>query len=134
MKYKVDTWEQFYTLTGAIQGEIDTLAGQRKEPYRRKRREPQNEPLSLRIQSIYPNVQAGIADMRPDRSGGSQHTTQSPRVSAHAGKGEKAPGTPPRQTAPAVRAFAPVGGYSAALSPVKAEINRPAPNRGRAGP
>lgn len=64
MKYKVDTWEQFYTLTGAIQGEIDTLAEQRKELYRRKRREPQNEPLSLRIQSINQSIQTYRRELR----------------------------------------------------------------------
>ena len=64
MKYKVDTWDQFYTLTGAIQGEIDTLAGQRKELYRRKRREPQNETLSLRIQSINQSIQTYRRELR----------------------------------------------------------------------
>ena len=131
MKYKVDTWEQFYTLTGAIQGEIDTLAEQRKELYRRKRREPQNEPLSLRIQSINQSIQTYRRELRicarieveaPDIQ------PKNPRVNAHAGKGEKAPFTPPRQAAPAVRVFAPAGGYSAALSPVKAKMNRPAPS------
>lgn len=64
MKYKVDTWEQFFTLTGAIQGEIDVLAGQRKELYRRKRREPQNEPLSLRIRSINQSIQTYRRELR----------------------------------------------------------------------
>lgn len=64
MKYKADTWEQFYTLTGAIQGEIDALAGQRKELYRQKRREPQNEPLSLRIQSINQSIQTYRRELR----------------------------------------------------------------------
>ena len=132
MKYKVDTWVQFYTLTGAIQGEIDALAGQRKELYRQKRREPQNETLSP--YSIHPNVQAGVTDMRPDRSGGPRHPAKNPCVNAHVGKGEKAPFTPPHQTAPAVRAFAPVGGYSTALPPVKAKMNRPVLCWGRAGP
>ena len=130
MKYKADTWDQFFTLTGAIQGEIDALADQRKELYRQKRREPQNEPLSPHSihQSIHPNVQAGVTDLRPDRSRGPRHPAKNPRVNAHAGKGEKAPFTPPRQAAPAVRVFAPAGGYSAALSPVKAKMNRPAPS------
>lgn len=64
MKYKVDTWEQFYTLTEAIQGEIDALAGQRKELYRQKRREPQNETLSLRIQSINQSIQTYRRELR----------------------------------------------------------------------
>ena len=64
MKYKVDTWQQFYTLTGAIHGEIDTLAGQRKELYRQKRREPQNETLSLRIQSIHQSIQTYRRELR----------------------------------------------------------------------
>lgn len=65
-----------------------------------------------------------------DRSGGPRHPAQSPQVSARAGKGEKAPFTPPRQAAPAVRVFAPAGGYSTALPPVKA---RPAPDGGGPG-
>ena len=64
MKYKVDTWEQFYTLTEAIQGEIDALTDQRKEIYRQKRREPQNEPLSLRIQSINQSIQTYRRELR----------------------------------------------------------------------
>lgn len=64
MKYKADTWDQFFTLTGAIQGEIDALADQRKELYRRKRREPQNEPLSLRIQSINQSIQTYRRELR----------------------------------------------------------------------
>ena len=71
--------------------------------------------------------------MRPDRNGGPRHPAKNPRVNAHVGKGEKAPGTPPRQTAPAVRAFAPAGGYSTALPPVKAKMNRPAPIGGGPG-
>lgn len=62
--------------------------------------------------------------MRPDRSRGPRHPAQNPCVNTHAGKGEKVPFTPPRQAAPAVRVFALAGGYSAALSPVKAKINR----------
>lgn len=64
MKHKVDTWGQFYTLAGAIQGEIDALADQRKELYRRKRREPQNETLSLRIQSINQSIQTYRQELR----------------------------------------------------------------------
>ena len=64
MKYKVDTWDQFYTLAGAIQGEIDALADQRKELYRQKRREPQNEPLSLRIRSINQSIQTYRRELR----------------------------------------------------------------------
>ena len=66
--------------------------------------------------------------MRPDRSGGPRHPAKNPCVNAHVGKEEKAPYTPLHQTAPAVRAFAPVGGYSTALPPVKAKMNRPAPS------
>lgn len=64
MKYKVDTWDQFFTLAGAIQGEIDALTDQRKELYRRKRREPQNDPLSLRIQSINQSIQTYRRELR----------------------------------------------------------------------
>ena len=64
MKYKVDTWDQFYTLAGAIQGEIDALADQRKELYRQKRRDPQIETLSLRIQSINQSIQTYRRELR----------------------------------------------------------------------
>lgn len=64
MKYKVDTWEQFFKLSEAIQGEIDTLADQRKELYRAKRREPENENLSLRIQSINQSIQTRRRELR----------------------------------------------------------------------
>ena len=61
MKDKVDTWDQFYTLAGAIQGEIDALADQRKELYRQKRRDPQIETLSLSAfnPSINPSKRTG---------------------------------------------------------------------------
>ena len=64
MKYKVDTWDQFYTLAGAIQGEIDALADQRKELYRQKRRDPQIETLSLSAfnPSINPSKRTGGND------------------------------------------------------------------------
>lgn len=64
MKYKVDTWEQLFTLTGAVQGEIDALTDQRKELYRAKRREPENENLSLRIQSINQSIQTHRRELR----------------------------------------------------------------------
>lgn len=64
MKYKVDTWNQFFTLTGAIQGEIDALTDQRKEFYRQKRQEPQNETLSPRIRSINQSIQRNRRELR----------------------------------------------------------------------
>jgi hypothetical protein len=131
MKYKADTWDQFFTLTGAIQGEIDALADQRKELYRQKRREPQNEPLSPH--SIHPNVQAGVTGLRPDRSRGPRYSNQNPWLNASPGEGAKASSTPPYLDTPAVSVFAPVGGYSAAPAPVKAKVNRPAPKGGGPG-
>ena len=131
MKYKADTWDQFFTLTGAIQGEIDALADQRKELYRQKRREPQNEPLSPH--SIHPNVQAGVTGLRPDRSRGPRYSNQNPWLNASPGEGAKASSTPPYLDTPAVSVFAPGGGYSAAPAPVKAKVNRPAPKGGGPG-
>ena len=64
MKYKVDTWEQHFTLTGATQGEIDALTDQRKELYRAKRREPENKNLSLRIRSINQSIQTHRRELR----------------------------------------------------------------------
>ena len=64
MKYKVDNWEQLFTLTGAIQGEINALTDQRKELYRTKRREPENENLSLRIHSINQSIQTHRRELR----------------------------------------------------------------------
>ena len=62
MKYKVGIWEGLHTLTGAIQGEIERPSGQRKGLYRQKRRELQNETLSLR--SIHQSIQTYRWELR----------------------------------------------------------------------
>lgn len=57
VKYRIDTWEQLSMLTEAMQGEISALSGQRKEFYHQRQLNPQNENLSLQIQSINQSIQ-----------------------------------------------------------------------------
>ena len=63
-KYRIDTWEQLTILTEAVQGEIDVLSSQRKDLYRQKRSNPQNEKLSLQIQSINQSIQMHQRELR----------------------------------------------------------------------
>lgn len=56
-KYHIDTWEQLSMLTEAMQEEISALSSQRKGFYHQWQLNPQNENLSLQIQSINQSIQ-----------------------------------------------------------------------------
>ncbi len=64
VKYKIDTPAQLALLTEAIQGEIDTLTDQRKELYRQKRKDPENQTLSASIQSINQSIRTKRHELR----------------------------------------------------------------------
>lgn len=64
MKYHIDTWDQLDMFTEAVQGEIGALCNQRKDLYRQKRSNPQNEKLSLQIQSINQSIQTRRRELR----------------------------------------------------------------------
>ena len=93
MKYKVDTWGQFYTLAGAIQGEIRACRPGKRTLPPKTVRTPKRNPLSPHSihQSINPNVQAGVMDMRPDRSGGPRLQPKIRALTPTPEKGKKPP-------------------------------------------
>ena len=56
MKYRIDTWERFSMLEEAVQGELDSLWGQRKGIYTARRKNPADIPLSPAILSINQSI------------------------------------------------------------------------------
>lgn len=64
VKYKIDTPAQLTLLTEAIRGEIDALTDQRKELYRQKRKDPENQTCSASIQSINRSIRTKRHELR----------------------------------------------------------------------
>ncbi len=63
-KYHIDTLEQFTTLEGAVQAEIDALTDRRKSLHQQKRKDPDNETLFSEIRSINRSIRARRHELR----------------------------------------------------------------------
>lgn len=63
-KYRIDTESQLHTLEEAVQADLDALTTQRTDLYRKKRKDPDNEPLLSEIESINRSIRGRRRELR----------------------------------------------------------------------